>query len=104
MSVAQTARFIRKVSDAIYTLAEAAKLAKFSEKTLRRCIASGELRASKPRGEYRIRAEWLNDWLDNNVVRADAFAAVPQMKARRRRAAVRPTTGSLRAVLANHDG
>ena len=93
------------MTDAIYTLAGAAQKVQLSEKTLRRCIASGELRASKLRGAYRIRAEWLDEWLEENVVQPDSFAVVPLSRPRRKRTVTQPAlarAGSLRAVLEDH--
>lgn len=50
-------------SDTLLTLAEAALRTRFSAKTLRRAIESGELVAFKVRGRWRIRDEALEAWI-----------------------------------------
>jgi len=52
----------------LLTTADAARLAGFSAKTVRRAIADGELVASNVRGEYRIWPEDFRQWIDGRRV------------------------------------
>jgi excisionase family DNA binding protein len=47
----------------VYTIAEAAKILKVSEETIRRLIASGELQARRVGRQYRITREALDQFL-----------------------------------------
>lgn len=53
--------------DAWYTTTEAAAYLKVNLKTIQRACASGEMRHTRVgdgmRAEYRIRREWLDDWM-----------------------------------------
>lgn len=50
----------------LYTLEEVAKILKVSVQTVRRMISEGELRASKIRGQYRIRKDELEAYIEAN--------------------------------------
>ena len=49
--------------EVVYTIPEAMKLLKVSDKTVRRLLQSGELEAVKVRGQWRIKKESLDKLL-----------------------------------------
>jgi excisionase family DNA binding protein len=51
--------------DEVLTIEEAAKYLKVSEDVIRRMIKDGELRATKIRGQWRIRREAINQLFEN---------------------------------------
>jgi excisionase family DNA binding protein len=57
-------------SRGLLSVRKVAELAGFSEMAIYRAISAGELRASKLRGQLRIRPEDFDKWVDENVVDA----------------------------------
>ena len=55
----------------IITIKEAAEIAKRSQKTIRRAIACGKLKAIKIQNKTRIDEKDFYDWLDNVSVNND---------------------------------
>ena len=51
----------------IYTIEECADLLKVSVSTVRKLIASGELKAFKVGGQWRIRKEDLDSYIDRQM-------------------------------------
>ena len=47
---------------------EAATIVGLHERTIKRAIQRGELRAFKPAGQIRVRREDLNEWIESSVV------------------------------------
>lgn len=57
----------------LLSVAEVAEATGLSETAVYRAIAAGELRASKLRGRLRVRLADLEDWVEANVVQAEAL-------------------------------
>jgi excisionase family DNA binding protein len=53
------------------TKQEAATYARVSVSTIERAIRAGELRAGGTPGRVLIRREWIDEWLEHRVRRAD---------------------------------
>lgn len=65
------------VTPDILTPAEAARISRYSVKTIYRAIQSGRLRASRPTARYRIRSVDLVIWLGTMEVPASAPLDLP---------------------------
>lgn len=69
------------LKDPVLTIAEAAKLARVSTKTIYRALDAGALRCSNlgQRKGYRTRESWLNEWINRN---AQEVRAVSELEVR----------------------
>ena len=84
----------------LLTPADVGHRAGLSERTVRRAIGAGELRAYRLRGRYRIRPEDLDEWLDVSVVGTADLEPRPRV----RPAPAPATTTTFRSKLASVDG
>ena len=83
----------------LLTPAEVGHRVGFSERTVRRAIGAGELRAYRLRGRYRIRVEDFEAWLEDSV----AGTADLEHRPRVRPAPEPAATATFRAKLAAVD-
>lgn len=78
--------------DDLLTVRDVARLSKLSEKTVRRSLGSGALRASKLCGRWRIRLSDFEEWVGRSTFVPDArpkFEPVPVPPPQGSRAALR---------------
>lgn len=74
------------------TISEAAELARCDQKTLRRAVTSGDLRAFRPAGRLLFLEADVREWVESRPARR--AASRPRRRGQRRRAA----PGSVQAI------
>lgn len=71
------------MTDPLLSPQDAAEFTGLSYHAILRAIHDGELRASKLRGRFVLRAEWVEEWIDANVI--TPIPPSPQRPVARRR-------------------